>query len=303
MSAPTVSDLGPVGRRFPIVPDDGGGGATLVAVMAVLAFLAALAAGSAALVAAGSSQWREALSREATIQIRPRAGRDAEADLGRAVALARTTPGIRSAEPVSRTESLRLLEPWLGAGLDLADLPVPRLVVLTLGRDPRPDLTQLTSRLKAELPGASLDDHSAWSTRLVEVSATVIALALAMVLLVLAASAGAVAFATRGVVAGHRDIVEVLHYVGAGHGFVARLFARRFAKLGLIGGLIGTAAAAGLFALAAGLSTSRDNDGLLGLLVVGGWTYAAILAIALAYGAVAGLVAGATVKRFLKAVG
>lgn len=300
---PDMRGLGPIGQRFPIVPQDGGSGWTLVAVIAILAFLAALAAGTAALVATSSAQWRAALANEATLQVRPIAGRDEEADVARAASLARATPGIRSAEPMSRPDAERLLEPWLGSGLDLSELPVPRLVILKLDPAARPDLPRLALRLKIDVPGASLDDHSAWLSRLSTVTTGVVAFALAAVILVLLASAGAIAFATRGVVAGHRDVVEVLHFVGAGRSFVAGLFARRFARLGLIGGLIGSLAAACLLFIVARLSvagTGGTTQALVGSLAVGPSTYGAIALIVLADAAVAGLVAAATVKRFIK---
>lgn len=297
--------LGPIGRPFPVVPEEADSGWTLVAVIAVLAFLAALAAGTAALVATSSAQWRASIAGEATIQLRQVAGRDEEADVARAVTLARGTPGIRAAEPLARQDAERLLEPWLGAGLDLSELPVPRIVVLKLDPQAPPDLPRLALRLKIEVPGASLDDHAAWLARLSSVTRGVVVLAIGAVLLVLLASAGAIAFATRGVVVGHRDVVEVLHFVGAGPGYVARLFAWRFAKLGLLGGLIGSVAAACLLFVAARLSAGSSGEGqsILGAVTMGPATYVAIALIALADGAVAGLVTGATVKRFLKEAG
>ena len=298
-----AAPLGPVGRRFPVVPQERGGDMALVAVIAILAFLAALAAGTAALVAASSAEWRSALTDEATIQVRPIAGRDEEADIGRTVALARATPGVRAAEPLPRQDAERLLEPWLGAGLDLSDLPVPRLVTLRLDPAERPDLSRLALRLKIDVPGASVDDHAAWLSRLRRVTTGVVLGAFGMVVLVLLASAGAVAFATRGVVAGHRDVVEVLHFVGATPGFVARLFARRFARLGLIGGAIGCLAAALLLTLAAILTAEAPGGppGLFGSgLAIGPSVYGAMLLLVVADGAVAGLVTAWMVKRFLK---
>jgi cell division transport system permease protein len=300
-----VGDLGPVGRRFPIVPREGNGGWTLVGVVAILAFLAALAAGTAALVASSSAQWRSALTEEATIQVRPVAGRDEDADVEKAAALARATPGIRSAEPLARADAERLLEPWLGAGLDLSELPVPRLVVIKLDPAARAELPRLALRLKIDVPGASLDDHSAWLARLSKVTTGIVLSAIVAVLLVLLASAGAIAFATRGVVAGHRDVVEVLHFVGAGPGFVAGLFARRFSRLGFLGGLIGSLAAVVLLVMAVRLSVGgADAPGsrnmLVGTLAIGPSTYLAVALVALADGIVAGVVAAATVKRFLK---
>jgi hypothetical protein len=57
--------------------------------------------------AAGSAaQWQGAVAQEVTIQVRPGPGRDTEADVARAVALAREAPGIAgSAGPAGRPGS------------------------------------------------------------------------------------------------------------------------------------------------------------------------------------------------------
>ena len=296
-----------LGRPFPIVPVDGGAGRSLVAVIAILAFLAALAAGAAQIVAASSAAWRSSLAREATIQVQPVAGHDLEADVARAVELARAAPGVAGVRPIPKAEAQRLLEPWLGAGLDLADLPVPRLIVLRLDAGGLQDAAGLQGMLRQTIPGASLDDHSAWSTRLSRMADAIVAGAWVLVALVLVASGGAVAFATRGAIAGHHDVVEVLHFVGAGDGYVARLFAWRFARLGLRGGVLGAAVAAGLVALLAGLSAPPASDAaggqtavLFGSFALGWSGYGAMAFVALADGVIAGAVTALSVKRFLK---
>src|SRR5918995_3463693 len=109
----------------PLVPVQSAASRALVGVIAILTFLAALCAGGAELVASHSAQWRSSVGREATVQVRQRPQRDIETDLLRVADLSRRTPGIRAAEIPSRAEAERTLEPWLGKGLDLGDLPVP----------------------------------------------------------------------------------------------------------------------------------------------------------------------------------
>ena len=209
--------------------------------IAILTFLAALCAGGAELVSSHSAQWRSAVGREATVQVRQRPQRDIEADLLRVADLSRRTPGIGAAEIPSRAEAERTLEPWLGKGLDLSDLPVPRLVVLKLDDAARPDLSELRRRLATEVPGATLDDHGAWLARLSRMADAVVIAGLALSLLVLIAAALAVAFATQGAMAGNREVVDILHYVGADDAFIAREFQRRFFRLGLHGSAVGSA--------------------------------------------------------------
>src|SRR5437870_3932306 len=103
----------------PIVPTSTISGSAVVAVVAIMTFLASLTTGAVMLVRTAASDWQSELAREVTIQVRPAAGRDIEADVARAAGIARSFPGIAEARPYSKEESARLLEPWLGSGLSL----------------------------------------------------------------------------------------------------------------------------------------------------------------------------------------
>src|SRR5437763_8162241 len=109
-----------------IVPADSVSGRALLAVIAIMTFLAALTLGAVVLVRTAAGEWQSAVAREVTIQVRPTADRDIETDLRRAVALASGTAGVAGARAYTKEESGRLLEPWLGSGLALDELPVPR---------------------------------------------------------------------------------------------------------------------------------------------------------------------------------
>src|ERR671921_179660 len=60
----------------PLVPVQSAASRALVGVIAILTFLAALCAGAAEIVASNSQEWRSAVGREATIQVRPNPQRD-----------------------------------------------------------------------------------------------------------------------------------------------------------------------------------------------------------------------------------
>ena len=49
----------------------------------------------------------------------------------------RSQPGIVEVRPFTKEESAKLLEPWLGSGLSLDELPVPRVIVARVRRAPR----------------------------------------------------------------------------------------------------------------------------------------------------------------------
>src|SRR5499427_10123206 len=131
LDAPGALSAQPLPRfETPIVPQATISGRALVAVVAIMTFLASLTAGAVMLVRAAASEWQSEVAREVTIQVRPVSGRDVEADVARAAAIARAAPGIADVRPYSSEETLRLLEPWLGTGLKLDDLPVPRIIVV-----------------------------------------------------------------------------------------------------------------------------------------------------------------------------
>jgi cell division transport system permease protein len=294
-------------RGLPLVPVDSAASRALVAVIAILTFLAALSAGSAAMVWRASAEWRGAVANEMTIQIRPDTRRDIEADLRQALTLAVAKAGIVEARVIARQESERLLEPWLGKGLELGELPVPRLIVLRVNPALLPDVQALRGELRRDVPSASLDDHRAWTQRLSTMANTIIIAGTAIVLLIFIAAALAVAFATRGAMAGSHESIEVLHFVGANDDFIAREFQSRFVRLGLEGGAVGGIAAvltvAVLGWVAAIWSASPGGDqlaALFGAFEIGWQGYAAVLGVAALVALIAGLVSRITVRRRLR---
>jgi cell division transport system permease protein len=239
----------PAGRSS-IVPADSIAARALVAVVAIMTFLAALTLGAVVLVRAAAGEWQSAVAHELTIQVRPVEGRDTNAQVKKAADLAIATPGIVGVRAYSKAESARLLEPWLGTGLSLEELPVPRLVVLRVAPDRAPDLASLRKALAADVPESSLDDHRSWVERMRTMARTAVAVGLGVLVLVVAATMLSVTFATRGAMAANRPVIEVLHFVGARDGFIAGQFQRHFLWLGLKGGALGGGAAMLLFAIA-----------------------------------------------------
>src|SRR3981081_4098675 len=108
----------------PIVPRASIAGRALVAVVAIMTFLASITTGAVLLVSASAAEWQSEVASEITIQVRPMAGRDLERDAVAVAEAMRAQSGITALRPISKSESAKLLEPWLGSGLSLDDLPV-----------------------------------------------------------------------------------------------------------------------------------------------------------------------------------
>jgi cell division transport system permease protein len=223
----------------PIVPRASIAGRALVAVVAIMTFLASITTGAVLLVSASAAEWQSEVASEITIQVRPAAGRDLERDTAAVTETMRTQPGIVETRPFSKEESAKLLEPWLGSGLSLDDLPVPRVIVARLQPGTTLDLAALRARVSQVAPTASVDDHRAWIERMRSMTGATVFAGIGILVLVIIATIISVSFATRGAMAANRPIVEVLHFVGAGDRYIANRFFRHFLRLGLEGGVIG----------------------------------------------------------------
>jgi cell division transport system permease protein len=292
-----------------IVPKSSIAGRSLAAVVAIMTFLAAVTAGAAMMTVTSASDWQSAVGREVTIQVRPVSGRDIEADVRTAVAVARGTAGIADVRAYTKEESEKLVEPWLGSGLPLNELPIPRMIVVKLASGTSPDFAGLRATLAAKVPSASLDDHRGWMNRMREMADAVVVVGLAILTLVVIVTVLSVTFATRGAMATNRPIIEVLHYVGATDGFIASQFQRHFLLLGFKGGAIGGGIALLLFAIAgaasgwlSGSAGGEEAIALFGTFSIGVAGYCAIIVLIALMAIVTALTSRRTVNRTLGSI-
>jgi cell division transport system permease protein len=293
----------------PVVPKDSITGRSLTAVVAIMTFLASLTTGIAMLVVSAASDWQSEVSREVTVQVRPTPDRNIDADVRAASEIARATPGIAEIRVFSKEESARLVEPWLGAGLSLDELPIPRLIVVKIAPGMRPDFAALGQALAARVPTASLDDHRRWIDRMRTMAETALFACIAVMALVWAVTILSVTFATRGTMATNRPIVEVLHYVGATDSFISSQFQRHFLILGFRGGAIGGGVAMLLFGLlevakswGAGTPAGDEMAGLFGSFSIGVAGYLAILLQIVFMALVTAFASRRTVNRTLQSI-
>jgi cell division transport system permease protein len=293
----------------PIVPANTIAGRALTAVVAIMTFLATLTAGAVILVVGAASEWQSDIAREMTIQVRPRAGRDIEADVRRAAEIAKAAAGVTEVRPYTREESARLLEPWLGNSLSLDELPIPRIVVVKVAPGPGVDTAALRTTLARDLPPASLDDHRGWIDRMRTMAGSAIATGLIVVALMMAATIMSVTFATRGAMSANRPILEVLHFIGATDGYITAQFQRHFLMLGLKGAAFGGGVAVLLFVLArlatdrlVGTAAGDEVTALFGSFALGATGYILIGVQAVAIAAVASLTSRNVVSATLREI-
>ncbi len=294
-------------KTAPIVPPQNIAGRALVFVIAIMTFLSCLTLGAVTLVRDTASTWESQIAREATIQIRPVDGLDMEAALQKAAEIAGQFTGVRGVKIVDRQATARLLEPWLGSGLDMDELPVPRLVIVTIDEDNPPDFVAMRQHLLPAVPSATLDDHRTWVDRLVAMAHTTVTLGMAVLVLMLSATVLTVVFATRGAMSGNGHIIEVLHFVGAEARFIAAQFRKHFLLSGMKGAAAGGVAAMIVFVVfswwsSRNLATPQADQAtaLFGNFAIGAAGYGGVALVVLLIGALTAATSHVTVVTYLK---
>ncbi|WP_019219391.1 cell division protein FtsX [Bartonella florencae] len=232
-----------------IIPRSNISGQALVAVIAIMTFLSSLTLIGVDLVHRAAQNWSREISYEATIQIRPMENVDIEKSLHDAVELVKTFPGVEDAKIVDQTATEKLLEPWLGTGFNLNELPLPRLIIVTLKDREEIDFHAISQAIKAQIPGGQFDDHRVWVKRFTTMAHTTVLIGFSILILVLGSLILTIIFATRNALAENAHIINVLYFLGTETIFIARQFDWHFLKTALRGALYGGIASAFLFAI------------------------------------------------------
>ncbi|MGI9406119.1 MAG: cell division protein FtsX, partial [Hyphomicrobiaceae bacterium] len=232
-----------------IVPPGSVTGSSLTLVITIMCFLACLTAGAVYMINQSAAAWSRNIASEVTVQLQPLEGINMDKRTTEVALFLAKIPGIKEVNPLSNDISKELLEPWLGQSRALESIPVPRLIALEVDRRSPPHLAKLADNLAHRYPGVSLDDHRRWQAQIRAVTRSLALGGLAILLLVGAATTAIIVSATKSSMASNREIVEVLHFVGATDRFIAREFEKHFLSLGIRAGLVGAVCAMAVFFL------------------------------------------------------
>jgi cell division transport system permease protein len=224
----------------PIVPAGSVTGRSLTLVITIMCFLASLTAGAVYMMNQTATQWMRDIAGEVTVQVELKQRADMDKLVAEVMTFLSRQQGVAQVRALSVADTSQLLEPWLGQTEALSALPVPRLIAVELDRsNPPASFDALRAALANSFPGASLDDHRRWQRQVRTITRSFALGGLAILLLVAAATTAIIVSATKSAMASNRDIVEVLHFVGATDRFIAREFERHFLRLGVRAGIVG----------------------------------------------------------------
>ena len=214
-------------------------------IIGCMVYLAALALAATMGSDRLADRWRSDLSGSFSIEIPPNASSTADErdqlvrDIVDAVG---KMPEVASVHPVDDDEKQKLLEPWLGADGLPEDVRLPDLVVVGCGPTRRPAWRR-SRRGSTLAPEFTIEDHARWQGDMLAFTHSIELLASIIIGLIAAAAVTTVIFVTKTGLSIHRRVIEIVHLVGAYDSYIAKQFLLHAMRLGLIGGIGGTALA------------------------------------------------------------
>lgn len=292
-----LATLVPDRRAQHVVPRKGITARLTVFAAATMAFLAVFALALSFASGRMADRWGAQLARTATVRISAPAEAQAAQTEAALAALAQT-PGIASARALTDAESLALLEPWLGNGLEPGTLPVPQLIEIVEGGSGY-DEDGLRLRLAAEAPDAILDNHSVWRQPLVSAARRLRTIGLVAVALIGLTMVAIIVLAANAALSANAQVIRVLRLVGARDAFIAGAFVRRFTLRALIGAAAGSLAGAATVAM---MPATDSAGGFLTGLRFEGWEWVFPLLIPLLAAAVSYVATRAAALHVLRSL-
>lgn len=152
------------------------------------------------------------------------------------LSLLKRTPGVRQAAAVPPKDMEKLLASLLETKT-MIDLPI--LIDISLEKNKKFDANTLTKQLQNISPHIQLIDDREWQHQIGTLINTIVTLASLLTLLILCATLITTTFATRTSLLIHRQVIEVLHLIGATNTYIGQQFQRHALRQGLIASTVG----------------------------------------------------------------
>lgn len=290
-------------RLEPLLPFAGEPSTRLLPwIVGIMVYLAIMMLTGAMVLAQVATGWDEDLTGRFTVQVAASddvspATLDKRVD--KVLKIVRAAPGVAAARPVSAADTAALLEPWLGPELDPREFPLPRVIDVKVQSSAKIDFESLEAKIRKAVPSAELDSHGFWREQITSLVGALEVVVILVVVLITASTMTAVMFATRSGVAIHREVIEVLHLIGANDDLIAQEFKRQARRLALRGSVPGFLFAMVTIAILGYLASRVDNL-LLPAFSFSWWHWAALITVPVFAMVIAAITARQTVLRTLR---
>ena len=189
--------------------------------------------------------WQKSVAESLTVQIPTYddTGKSREElvyrDIENALMLLRTTPGVLGAVVLNDEQMQDLMTPWLGEGAVVSQLPLPKLIDVSVDATHPPMLEQLKADLAASVPEAVLDSHRIWLNDLVRFANALLTLIGFVLLLLFMTVAVTVIYTTNASLSIQEYVLSLVHMLGAQDLYITNRYAWHNFKVALGGSLVG----------------------------------------------------------------
>lgn len=215
-------------------------------IISIAIFIFAITLSGVLSINAMTSSWNKSILGSITVQIIPTNTTNKEKSKAellayeeKAVEFLKSVNGIIKVTPLSDDQLNELLRPWLGDEISVSDLPTPRIIDVKISPNANIDFDQLANDLSVASPQASLDNHKIWLNKLIALADGLKMLATTILALITAITSGAIFYTTQMSMGLHKNIIEILHIIGAKDTYIAQQYAKRMGFLGFVGGMFG----------------------------------------------------------------
>ena len=189
--------------------------------------------------------WEKSVAESLTVQI-PTYDNEGNAreelvykDIENALMLLRATPGVLGAVVLNDEQMQDLMVPWLGTDAVISELPLPKLIDVSVDANHPPRLEQLKADLANAVPDAILDSHRIWLGELVRFANAVLTLLCLVLVLLFATVAVTVVYTTNASLSIQEYVLSLVHMLGAKDLYITNRYAWHNFKVAISGSLIG----------------------------------------------------------------
>lgn len=192
------------------------------------------------------TNWEKDILGAVTIQVSPIEDENKKIDvaqteeqLNKVLQYVENAKGVKSVHILDNKTVERLMTPWLGSKIDVEALPIPRLLDVQLKEDAEINYDEMTQGLHKVSANASIDNHRLWLNRLLKFATSLKTLALCVLLMVAGICAFSIYYSARTSLGINLNSIEILHIIGAKDDYIAKQYAKSYAKIGFFSGVIG----------------------------------------------------------------
>ena len=211
----------------------------------LMVFIATLICSFALITYSSVQAWHQNISGSLTVQI-PSYDKEGQSrkemlqnDIETTLTILRSTEGITGADLLDDNQMDMLMAPWMGDHVATSELPLPKIIDVSVDTENLPDLAQIKADLAEQVPLAVLDSHRVVLADLVRLTQSIIQLIGGVLLLILMSMAVSIMFVTQSGLKVHHQVIALIHMMGAGDFYITRQFANRSFSITLFGGLLG----------------------------------------------------------------